>query len=319
MKKILLLIFCCLFFYSFLFSAYDENKFMQAGKAFLAKGDYEKAIKIFNFVIKQNPKNAMAFVYGGVAQIKSGKKELGIEYLEKAYQLTGNAKIKAQIDKLKRPGAPVEAVAQKQPAAKEEFKPVNLGLKAGINLASLTGDDVSTEGAKNLIGLCAGGFISYSFNPWFSLQLEGLYTQKGMSREQSISLLSITIQQKTNYYYDYLQAPILAKLSIQTGSPFIPVIYLGPAISFNTGASVYMEQTVNGTTTSDTYDESMNTSKMDVNIIAGAGIEIKAGHGSIILDCRYDMGLMTISDIKDAPEQPDVKTSAITIMAGYSF
>lgn len=57
------------------------------------------------------------------------------------------------------------------------------GLKGGLNIATLTGDDVENEGKKSKLGLCAGGFITYSINDIFAIQPEVLFTMKGVVHE----------------------------------------------------------------------------------------------------------------------------------------
>ncbi|MBP7792487.1 MAG: outer membrane beta-barrel protein [Candidatus Goldbacteria bacterium] len=312
MKKTLLMTFCCLFCCSLLFSAYDENKFMQAGKSMISKGQYDQAIKVFNYVIKQNPKNSNAMVYAAYAYMKKGDKATAKRYLEAAYNLTGDPKIKKQIDAL-------DGQSGRQNAAtsgREAFNPFHFGLKAGLNLANLTGDDVAKD-ADMLMGFCGGAFVSYAFTPWFSLQPEVLYSQKGTSYEYASS--ESDYQSKESWNLNYVEIPVLAKFSIPTGSAFTPVIYAGPAISIKTGASIYNEKTISGITEKKTVNISEVINSTDFSLVAGAGVEIKVGPGAITLEVRYDMGLTTIINNNDNPVKIDVKTTAIAILAGYSF
>ncbi len=316
MKKITIFIFSCLFFYSLLFSAYDENKFMQAGKEMIAKGQYDNAIKVFNYMIKQNPKNVNAIVFGAFAYMKKGDKETAKKYLTVAYNISKDARIKKQIDALNAQ-QPV-MTAQKPAAKKETFKPLSLALKTGINLANMTGDDVSSD-ASMFLGLCVGGSFTLSFNPWFSIQPEFYYTEKGSVAETSQTILSTTYSLKSSLNLSYFEIPLLAKLSIQTGSAFTPIIFAGPAVSILTNGIVINETSVNDNTTKIVRNVSSDLNAIDFGIAAGAGFEIKAGPGSFVLEGRYNMGLNTIYNVEGLSEQPDVKTSVITVMAGYSF
>lgn len=316
MKKIMLALCFSLFFYVFLFSAYDENKFMQAGKALLAKGQYDKAIKVFNFIIKKNPKNVNAIVYGAFAHFKKGNKAIAKRYLEAAYKMTKDPKIKKMIVALA--GQQPASTEQKKLPGKETFKPFHFGLKAGLNLANITGADVPSD-AKMLMGVCGGGFISYAFTPWLSLQPEILYSLKGYTQERYIQEGVYTYEYKQFVNFNYIEIPVLVKLSIPTGSAFTPVIYAGPAISIKAGATEFSEITLNGETTRASEDISESISSMDFNLVAGAGIEIKAGSGAITVDVRYDMGFTTVKNIEGLDPMPEVKTTAITLLAGYSF
>ncbi len=313
MKKTLIVIFCSLFFCSLLFSAYDENKFMQAGKEMIQKGQYDNAIKVFNFVIKKNPKNVQAIILGAFAHLKNGNKEAAKKYLTVAYNMTKDPRIKKQIDALSSQ-QPVQT-AEKQIPEKQTYKSISAGLKAGINMANLSGEDV-LENTEMVIGTCVGGYVSFSFHPWFSIQPEVLYSEKGVHTEQNLS---------TNYYIkstlnlSYIEVPVLAKLSINTGSAFVPVIFAGPAVSFITNALKIHEITENKNTFRNVINAGEDVNSIDFGLVAGAGFEIKLGPGALMLEARYDMGLSNVYNIEGLPVEIDAKNTAITILAGYSF
>ena len=56
-----------------------------------------------------------------------------------------------------------------------------LGIKGGLNMFKLHGDDV--EDAKSLYSFAIGGFITYNFNEMFALQPEIYYSVKGARAE----------------------------------------------------------------------------------------------------------------------------------------
>ncbi|MCX7698203.1 MAG: PorT family protein, partial [Candidatus Goldbacteria bacterium] len=137
--------------------------------------------------------------------------------------------------------------------------------------------------------------------------------------ETSQTILSTTYNNIISMNLSYIEIPLLAKLSIQTGSAFVPIIYAGPCVSILTNGIRISETTVNDKTTKIIKNLNNDLNIFDVGIVAGAGFEIKAGPGSIILEGRYSMGFNSIYNIPEFTEQPDIKTSAITIIAGYSF
>lgn len=306
MRRILILVFFSLFINCLLFSAYDENKFMQAGKEMIAKKQYDKAIKIFNYIIKQNPKNTNAIVFAAFAYMKNGDKVTTKKYLEAAYKISNDPKIKKMIDDLV--GQQPDLAMKKQVSAPQTFKQLNLGIKTGINLANISGD--SSESSSIFIGLCIGGLVSYSFTPWIAMQPEFYYTEKGT--------ISETSNDKSVLYLSYIEIPLLLKLSIPLGV-FTPIIYAGPAFSIATEAIVETELKMNDVWTKNRYSIKDDINLTDFGIVAGAGFEIKAGPGAITFDVRYDMGMSTIYNIEGIDKQPDVKTTAITILAGYLF
>ena len=99
---------------------------------------------------------------------------------------------------------------------------VSGGMKVGLNLANLHGSDVEESDLKT--GFCAGGFVAFNITDMFVIQPELLYTQKGDKFEVG------TVKAWT--ILDYLEIPILAKLSIPTKGTVTPNLFLGPAVAF---------------------------------------------------------------------------------------
>lgn len=52
-------------------------------------------------------------------------------------------------------------------------------------------------------------------------------------------------------------------------------------------------------------------------LLTDHGIELKAGPGAITLDVMYDMEYITVINVEGLDSIPEVKTTAITILAGY--
>ncbi len=57
------------------------------------------------------------------------------------------------------------------------FAQMQAGLKAGLNIANLSGDDVDSPDSK--MGFAFGGFFMYQFSPMFAIQPEAYYSMKG--------------------------------------------------------------------------------------------------------------------------------------------
>ena len=171
------------------------------------------------------------------------------------------------------------------------------GFKVGLNMANVSGDDVS--GTDTKVGFAFGGFFTYNFSPTFALQPEFLYTMKGFT----VSELGIDIDFKANY----LEIPVLFKLTFGTGTTK-PSLFAGPAIAFlmsskaeALGVSVDLKDVTKGT---------------DVGIVFGGGVGFAVGSGTMTFDGRYTMGM---SSIDDSGDDEDVKNSNISFMVGYGF
>ena len=196
------------------------------------------------------------------------------------------------------------------------------GVKGGLNIATLTGDEV--EDAKSKIGFNFGGFLAYEFNEMFSLQLEVLFTMKGAKFEDEYT------EEEDDYEYyekyegswnlNYLEIPILAKLNIPMKGNIKPNVFLGPALGVTLTATYEYDYEYKGYEDGQLVDEYSGSidgdiediKGVDFGLVFGAGIEF----GKIIVDARYNLGLSTI---EENGEDVEVKNNVISVMLGYSF
>ncbi len=184
---------------------------------------------------------------------------------------------------------------------------IGKGIKAGINLANLSGDDIEETDMK--IGLAVGGFITYGFTEMFAVQPEVLFMMKGAEYTETDPLIGdITAKFKLNY----IEIPVLVKVMIPTTGNVKPVIFAGPAVGFLMSANVEAEA-LGISIDDDIKDE---TKSIDFGLAFGAGVGFEITQGTITLDARYTLGLTTIDDTAD---EFDVKNGVISIMGGFSF
>lgn len=102
---------------------------------------------------------------------------------------------------------------------------LRLGAKAGVNLASIAGDEIDDFNGR--IGFHVGALVEIPINKKFSIQPELLYSMHGAAREYSvIPNGGYGIKYETNLNLDYINIPIMAKyyiidgLSFETGPQF---------------------------------------------------------------------------------------------------
>ncbi len=169
------------------------------------------------------------------------------------------------------------------------------GVKAGVNLANVTGDDVDDD-VNGTIGFRVGGYAHIGLSDAFAIQPELLFDTKGA---EDLTLSYITV-------------PILAKYMITEGFN----IHLGPQIS------LLMSADSDGEDYSDFYKST------DFGLAAGAGYELESG---LNFSVRYSTSLGSIGEEIELPaptvsdptatttEEYDLKNSVITIAVGYSF
>lgn len=182
------------------------------------------------------------------------------------------------------------------------------GLKAGVNLATWRGADVSNAeffldtSAKSKMGLVGGGFITFNLSPAFAIQAEALYSMKGAKGEVPGDFkISATIS--------YLEIPILVKIMIPTQGSLKPSLFVGPALALKMSAKYKYEE--EGYSESGDIEEAKSS---DLGLVFGAGLDIGR---NIRTDIRYTLGFTKIAESEGVTY--DVKNGAFSLMIGYCF
>ncbi|MDD3642712.1 MAG: porin family protein [Candidatus Krumholzibacteria bacterium] len=180
-------------------------------------------------------------------------------------------------------------------AASASAQTMMAGLKGGLNIAKMTGDDVPDD-ASWLYGGAGGGYFTYKFSDMFAIQPEVLFMMKGFSMDVEDE----TYKMKLNY----IDIPVLLKVCIPTEGSVKPSIFAGPYLGLLLSAKA------------DDEDVKDYTKSMDYGVVFGGGINymLAEDQGYISLDARYGMGLTTVDDSDD---ERDGKNMGITIMVGY--
>jgi hypothetical protein len=168
---------------------------------------------------------------------------------------------------------------------------LNVSVKAGLNVSTLTGDGVS--GPKRLMGATGGLSVSRDFSKRIGLQVEGLYAQRGAKFSSSDG----TGQFRATYF----DIPVL--LRVGGDSPFLTHIYgfAGPTFGLRMEASL----TANG-------EKHPNFSAADIEGVdmgwtLGVGVE-----GSrFMMDARYTLGSTNVEK-----RGGNIKHASFTVMAG---
>jgi hypothetical protein len=172
------------------------------------------------------------------------------------------------------------------------------GLKAGLNVSDLTGDNLPGDHSPRL-GFIGGGFANVALTPMFSVQPEVLYTQKGVS----------TDSETTEINADYIEVPVLAKFTVPATSTGLMIgAYAGPAISFrvkeNTSAN-FVDVGVDADT--DIF--------RSVDFGGAAGVTV--GAGPFAVDGRYTASLRRATDEDETTL--DLRHGVFSIMGSYTF
>ena len=193
----------------------------------------------------------------------------------------------------------VAFAAQSQAATKW-----SAGVKGGVNMADLSGDDVENTSMKT--GFMGGAFAEAGFTEDFGLRIEGLYVMKGAEVDSSGTTGTLKA--------DYIEFPVLFVAKFPAGEKLKLSIFAGPTFGFNINA----ESESQGVT----VDYSDDTKSFEFGAAIGAGGEIMMSSFSIVFDARYSLGATTIAESyedNNITYEPDIKTNGIGIMAGLSF
>ena len=186
------------------------------------------------------------------------------------------------------------------------FAQMQAGLKAGVNISNLSGDDAGSPDSKT--GFAFGGFFVYQFSPMFAIQPEAYYTMKGATDKMDFEGTTVDL----TYTLDYIEIPVLFKFLIPIqGSGVKPAIFAGPFLGINTTAKVKAE--FNGQSQEDDITDTKST---EFGLQFGGGIGFPVGKGELGVDIRYILGLSTIDDSAD---EADVKNNVININLYYGF
>lgn len=166
-----------------------------------------------------------------------------------------------------------------------------IGIKGGVNFASVHGSDKDKFGSTNShTSFHAGVFGQFGISDFFSLQPELLYTRRGFERQDSV------------FRFDYLEVPVLAVFNISD----ILSVHMGPQVGVMMSSKVEDKE----------IDlEPYNT--FDYGL--AAGLEAK-------LD-RFRLGTRYVHSFADLRKEDDngnsidenIKTGVIQVYLGVSF
>ena len=171
----------------------------------------------------------------------------------------------------------------------------SFGVKAGLNLATITGDD--TEEADFRTSFNVGAVAEFKIAEKFSIQPEVSYSSQGW--ESSGSDWKETIK------LDYINIPVMAKYYVIEGLS----IEAGPQVGFLVSAEAEFEEgDLEGS-----EDIKDFVSSVDFGLNFGVGYKLDFG---LNFGARYNLGLANIADDSDAG---DFKNGVLQFSVGYFF
>lgn len=176
---------------------------------------------------------------------------------------------------------------------------IAFGVKAGVNFAKLTGDNI--EDADGRTGFHIGGVVEIPVSEKFSVQPELVYSQQGLQFKEG--------DFESKLKLDYLNVPVMAKFYVADGF----AIEAGPQFGFNMSAKNEFSDGDN----SEDVDIKDNVSGFDLSV--GAGVSYKLPNG-LFFQGRYMFGLSNVDKGDDEEGFDDNLTnSVLSLSVGFMF
>jgi hypothetical protein len=167
------------------------------------------------------------------------------------------------------------------------------GAKAGLNLASIAGDD--TDDLDGRTAFHVGVIAEIAVSDQFSVQPELVYSAQGATATEEGIDVDINI--------DYINLPIMAKF------------YVGEGFSLEAGPQVGFLMSAKGKGGGEEIDFKDETKGIDFGANLGVGYKLESG---LNFGARYNLGLSNINDFEDSDDFKN-QNSVIQVSVGYFF
>jgi len=185
---------------------------------------------------------------------------------------------------------------------------VRIGAKAGVNFASVSGDE--TDRVDGRTSFHVGGLVEIPISEVFSVQPELLYSSQGAKSE--IIINATTFESKLKL--DYINIPILAKFYVADGFS----LEAGPQIGFLVSADQENEVTEGDNDNLEIEGEGdVSDFYSGIDLGIGAGVAYRLING-VFFSARYVLGLSNINDF-DGSDDFKQQNNVIQLSVGYSF
>ena len=191
-----------------------------------------------------------------------------------------------------------------------DLSAITFGLKGGVNFSNVS---VVTSGEvpdfKNLQGLTGGVFLNLNLGP-VGIQPEVLYSRRGMKFNETVEGGTLTVK----YMLDYIEVPLLLKLTVVPVGPVRPIVYAGPAFSYLLKAK---EEAVLPGVGEESNEVTDQFKRESWDGVVGGGLEFRLPVIKLLsLEVRYHFGL---SNINKGLEADTVKNKGFSLMVGIGF
>lgn len=182
------------------------------------------------------------------------------------------------------------------------------GLLAGLNSATLAGENALVDGGKldRHTGFVGGVYLEVPLGAsGLAFRPELLYAQKGVRYRMSSFDPQFPLDLRATVRLSYVEAPLLLQYTVPTAGRLRPQLYGGPALAVRTGCRfvVRVEADTPAETTSIDCDnpglavgaDGPGFRRLDVGGVVGGALAFGAGGRALTVGARYTHGLRRIA------------------------
>jgi hypothetical protein len=184
-----------------------------------------------------------------------------------------------------------------------------IGVKAGVNFATITGDDIDDLDSRTSFNV--GLFMELPLSERFSFQPELLYSGQGFTIMSNNQDNVFDTDENVEYQLSYIQVPLLAKIYLIEGLS----IEAGPQFGFKINEEIDTEPASDGGETVIDPDDSY-IKDFDTSLALGAGYKFNNG---FFVNARYTHGLTNIFKENTILENVDAKNAVWQFGLGFTF
>lgn len=200
-------------------------------------------------------------------------------------------------------------VLAKEPTALRPESERGFVVVGNLSKMSLQDEDSGTQ--RWAPGFGVGGRLRGNAFPYFDLQVEALYVQRGV-REELISEEGIKSAGRRGLFH-YLQVPLLLRLDFLSGDTF------GGWGLFGVQASYMLASTVREPAGQLENPEAVKWHPLDVGLVVGAGVAYarEGASGVVTLDFRFDRSLPVFNVEDKSALSPQFSTFSVMVGVQY--
>jgi hypothetical protein len=175
---------------------------------------------------------------------------------------------------------------------------VEAGLKAGITSSTVSASGLEGFDPEVGIGVLVGGWVSVGTER-VRLQPELTVATRRLSSPSPVGTVDLSSR--------FVDVPILVVTRWRTDRRTRPLLFGGPFLAFISNST----QTIGGIES----DLDAQLKGTDAGVLLGAGLDIGARRGAVVLDTRVAWGLRNLSEIDGAT----LKSRTVMVSFGYRF